>query len=213
MFKKLIIPFLIVSSMTLAKGIEVGEKNFEMHLPYFKLNGKALTSVNDIVAKQAKNLIEEKYKRNLIKDIENVIEEKKDSYIKQPKILDEVGYGFYETKNDFNLESVEIVIVDGNLSKNLSFNLDKKTGKILKPNDIFTKEGMQFLKKDLLLRLTESEQALESGKLDVNATPIIFIGDKAVFNVLKNIPSSKVNLSNYTYTKKQLLPYLQKKYR
>ena len=215
MLRKALMPFLLVSSMAFGQGLEIGENHFEFNLPYFQLNGKVLTQVNRDVANKAKSFIDENQSSDVLQKIEKVVLDKKyeNPNVEPHNPLNGVSYNYFQTKNNFNLESIEIVINYRGHTENLSYNIDPKTGDILKLDDIFTEEGVEFLKKNLLWKLTEAEEAIDSNTYNWNNIPIIFVNSNAIFNVLNDIPSPKKDLSNYTYTKEQLMKYLKPEYK
>lgn len=215
MLKKLIVPFLVVSSMTMAgqKGIVIGEKNFNMNLPYFEMNGKPLKQVNADVAVTAKILINKHYNTNVFEKIKDLVEDKNASVQKHNPMYS-IHYNYQQIKNNFNIESIEIILTYGDgRHKNLTYNLDKKTGKIINFTNIFTKSGVKFLKKDLLNRVMQTEQELDVDSYKWNNIPIFFVGNKIIFNPLYYIPSNDINLTPYTYTKQELLSYIKPQYR
>ena len=226
--KKVIFIFLMIFSINTFSEVTVEEnrtnivrknKNYSLILPKVKLNGEILEETNNYIEKKV--LKEYMY---------NNFSTYRDSYI-------------LEYDNSFGIISIEFyfLVINDNYTKISNFfNIDSKTGKLLKFSDIFTKTAKEKIKNDIISRvcnliMTDEEfdkmlddylekskfyqdEGLEEKDVIINSLNKIEI-EKIKDAIENNLYFSnkyiviRYNGINYKYDKNVLKKYLKKEYR
>ena len=151
MNKKIIVPFLLISSMAFA-DIEVGsikkeknskEFNYSITLPQFKFNGKPMKDLNGAFTNEVLTAV-----RKVTAEGEEL--KKAGSAAKAENVID-----FKEYKNSFGVTSVvtdNYTYTGGanGMTVLSSYNIDNSNGKILTFDDIFIRSAKQSFEKGIL---------------------------------------------------------------
>lgn len=151
MNKKIIVPFLLISSMAFA-DIEVGsikkeknskEFNYSITLPQFKFNGKPMKDLNGAFTNEVLTAV-----RKVTAEGEEL--KNAGSAAKAENVID-----FKEYKNSFGVTSVvtdNYTYTGGanGMTVLSSYNIDNSNGKILTFDDIFIRSAKQSFEKGIL---------------------------------------------------------------
>lgn len=149
--KKLIVPFLLISSMTFA-DIEVGfikkekstkDYNYDITLPQFKFNGKEMKDLNGAFTNEILTAV-----RKVTAEGEEL--KKAGATVKAENVIN-----FKEYKNNFGVTSVvtnNYSYSGGANGMNVlnSYNIDNSNGKILTFDDVFIRSAKQSFEKGIL---------------------------------------------------------------
>lgn len=215
--EKLIVPFLLISSMAFA-DIQVDsikkEKNakdysYNIVAPKFKLNGKELKDVNGAFSNEI---------LTMIKKTKSEGEQLKKAG-SQTKA--ETRMNFTQYKNNFGVTSIitDNYFYAGGANGNLvldSYNLDSTNGRILNFNDIFIENAKQSFEKGILQIVKNNKSSkyfsdLKSVSLD--DAVMYFDGDYIVFKFQKYTiaPGSSGNPS-FRYHKDAVKNFIKYKF-
>lgn len=183
--KKLIIPFLLISSLAFGevkvesvKKVKTGKDfTYNLTIPQFKFNGKEMKDLNGAFTNDVLTTIE----RTKVVGQEVT---KMDSDLKAEAFMD-----FDEYKNSFGVTSVVLsdYMYEGGahgMTVLSSYNIDNTTGKILTFDDVFIKSAKQSFEKGILQIIKNNKDGkymsdIES--VDLNSAVMYFDGDYVVF--------------------------------
>lgn len=229
--KKIILIFLIIfsintfSEVTIEKSrsnIVKKNRNYNLILPKIRLNGEELDEINDYI----ENKVSKEYMYNNF------------SSYRDSNIL--------EHDNNFGITSIELdfLTINENLGNYIKisnfFNIDSKTGKLLKFSDVFTKVAKEKIKIDIISRICnlimtddefdkmldeylERSKYSKSDELDEQEVVINSLNKIKVNEIKDAIENSfyfsndyiviRYNGVNYRYHRNVLKEYFKKEYR
>ena len=214
MNKKIIVPFLLISSMAFA-DIEVGsikkeknskEFNYSITLPQFKFNGKPMKDLNGAFTNEVLTAV-----RKVTAEGEEL--KNADSAAKAENVID-----FKEYKNSFGVTSVvtdNYTYTGGanGMTVLSSYNIDNSNGKILTFDDIFIRSAKQSFEKGILQIVKNNKSGkylsdIESINLD--DAVMYFDGDYIVFKFQQYMisPHSSGNPA-FRYNKDVVKPFIK----
>lgn len=214
MNKKIIVPFLLISSMAFA-DIEVGsikkeknskEFNYSITLPQFKFNGKPMKDLNGAFTNEVLTAV-----RKVTAEGEEL--KNAGSAAKAENVID-----FKEYKNSFNVTSVvtdNYTYTGGanGMTVLSSYNIDNSNGKILTFDDIFIRSAKQSFEKGILQIVKNNKSGrylndIESINLD--DAVMYFDGDYIVFKFQQYIisPRSSGN-PTFRYNKETVKSFIK----
>ena len=214
MNKKIIVPFLLISSMAFA-DIEVGsikkeknskEFNYSITLPQFKFNGKPMKDLNGAFTNEVLTAV-----RKVTAEGEEL--KNAGSAAKVENIID-----FKEYKNSFGVTSVvtdNYTYTGGanGMTVLSSYNIDNSNGKILTFDDIFIRSAKQSFEKGILQIVKNNKSGrylndIESINLD--DAVMYFDGDYIVFKFQQYIisPRSSGN-PTFRYNKETVKSFIK----
>ena len=214
MNKKIIVPFLLISSMAFA-DIEVGsikkeknskEFNYSITLPQFKFNGKPMKDLNGAFTNEVLTAV-----RKVTAEGEEL--KNAGSAAKVENIID-----FKEYKNSFGVTSIvtdNYTYTGGanGMTVLSSYNIDNSNGKILTFDDIFIRSAKQSFEKGILQIVKNNKSGrylndIESINLD--DAVMYFDGDYIVFKFQQYIisPRSSGN-PTFRYNKETVKSFIK----
>lgn len=214
MNKKIIVPFLLISSMAFA-DIEVGsikkeknskEFNYSITLPQFKFNGKPMKDLNGAFTNEVLTAV-----RKVTAEGEEL--KNAGSAAKAENVID-----FKEYKNSFGVTSIvtdNYTYTGGanGMTVLSSYNIDNSNGKILTFDDIFIRSAKQSFEKGILQIVKNNKSGrylndIESINLD--DAVMYFDGDYIVFKFQQYIisPRSSGN-PTFRYNKETVKPFIK----
>ena len=214
MNKKIIVPFLLISSMAFA-DIEVGsikkeknskEFNYSITLPQFKFNGKPMKDLNGAFTNEVLTAV-----RKVTAEGEEL--KNAGSAAKAENVID-----FKEYKNSFGVTSVvtdNYTYTGGanGMTVLSSYNIDNSNGKILTFDDIFIRSAKQSFEKGILQIAKNNKSGrylndIESINLD--DAVMYFDGDYIVFKFQQYIisPRSSGN-PTFRYNKETVKSFIK----
>ena len=214
MNKKIIVPFLLISSMAFA-DIEVGsikkeknskEFNYSITLPQFKFNGKPMKDLNGAFTNEVLTAV-----RKVTAEGEEL--KNAGSAAKAENVID-----FKEYKNSFGVTSVvtdNYTYTGGanGMTVLSSYNIDNSNGKILTFDDIFIRSTKQSFEKGILQIVKNNKSGrylndIESINLD--DAVMYFDGDYIVFKFQQYIisPRSSGN-PTFRYNKETVKSFIK----
>ena len=214
MNKKIIVPFLLISSMAFA-NIEVGsikkeknskEFNYSITLPQFKFNGKPMKDLNGAFTNEVLTAV-----RKVTAEGEEL--KNAGSAAKAENVID-----FKEYKNSFSVTSVvtdNYTYTGGanGMTVLSSYNIDNSNGKILTFDDIFIRSAKQSFEKGILQIVKNNKSGrylndIESINLD--DAVMYFDGDYIVFKFQQYIisPRSSGN-PTFRYNKETVKSFIK----
>ena len=214
MNKKIIVPFLLISSMAFA-DIEVGsikkeknskEFNYSITLPQFKFNGKPMKDLNGAFTSEVLTAV-----RKVTAEGEEL--KNAGSAAKAENVID-----FKEYKNSFGVTSVvtdNYTYTGGanGMTVLSSYNIDNSNGKILTFDDIFIRSAKQSFEKGILQIVKNNKSGrylndIESINLD--DAVMYFDGDYIVFKFQQYIisPRSSGN-PTFRYNKETVKSFIK----
>lgn len=214
MNKKIIVPFLLISSMAFA-DIEVGsikkeknskEFNYSITLPRFKFNGKPMKDLNGAFTNEVLTAV-----RKVTAEGEEL--KNAGSAAKAENVID-----FKEYKNSFGVTSVvtdNYTYTGGanGMTVLSSYNIDNSNGKILTFDDIFIRSAKQSFEKGILQIVKNNKSGrylndIESINLD--DAVMYFDGDYIVFKFQQYIisPRSSGN-PTFRYNKETVKSFIK----
>lgn len=214
MNKKIIVPFLLISSMAFA-DIEVGsikkeknskEFNYSITLPQFKFNGKPMKDLNGAFTNEVLTAV-----RKVTAEGEEL--KNAGSAAKAENVID-----FKEYKNSFGVTSVvtdNYTYTGGanGMTVLSSYNIDNSNGKILTFDDIFIRSAKQSFEKGILQIVKNNKSGrylndIESINLD--DAVMYFDGDYIVFKFQQYIisPRSSGN-PTFRYNKETVKSFIK----
>ena len=214
MNKKIIVPFLLISSMAFA-DIEVGsikkeknskEFNYSITLPQFKFNGKPMKDLNGAFTNEVLTAV-----RKVTAEGEEL--KNAGSAAKAENVID-----FKEYKNSFGVTSVvtdNYTYTGGanGMTVLSSYNIDSSNGKILTFDDIFIRSAKQSFEKGILQIVKNNKSGrylndIESINLD--DAVMYFDGDYIVFKFQQYIisPRSSGN-PTFRYNKETVKSFIK----
>ena len=214
MNKKIIVPFLLISSMAFA-DIEVGsikkeknskEFNYSITLPQFKFNGKPMKDLNGAFTNEVLTAV-----RKVTAEGEEL--KNAGSAAKAENVID-----FKEYKNSFGVTSVvtdNYTYTGGanGMTVLSSYNIDNSNGKILTFDDIFIRSAKQSFEKGILQIVKNNKSGrylndIESINLD--DAIMYFDGDYIVFKFQQYIisPRSSGN-PTFRYNKETVKSFIK----
>ena len=214
MNKKIIVPFLLISSMAFA-DIEVGsikkeknskEFNYSITLPQFKFNGKPMKDLNGAFTNEVLTAV-----RKVTAEGEEL--KNAGSAAKAENVID-----FKEYKNSFGVTSVvtdNYTYTGGanGMTVLSSYNIDNSNGKILTFDDIFIRSAKQSFEKGILQIVKNNKSGrylndIESINLD--DAVMYFDGDYIVFKFQQYIisPHSSGN-PTFRYNKETVKSFIK----
>ena len=214
MNKKIIVPFLLISSMAFA-NIEVGsikkeknskEFNYSITLPQFKFNGKPMKDLNGAFTNEVLTAV-----RKVTAEGEEL--KNAGSAAKAENVID-----FKEYKNSFGVTSVvtdNYTYTGGanGMTVLSSYNIDNSNGKILTFDDIFIRSAKQSFEKGILQIVKNNKSGrylndIESINLD--DAVMYFDGDYIVFKFQQYIisPRSSGN-PTFRYNKETVKSFIK----
>lgn len=214
MNKKIIVPFLLISSMAFA-DIEVGsikkeknskEFNYSITLPQFKFNGKPMKDLNGAFTNEVLTAV-----RKVTAEGEEL--KNAGSAAKAENVID-----FKEYKNSFGVTSIvtdNYTYTGGanGMTVLSSYNIDNSNGKILTFDDIFIRSAKQSFEKGILQIVKNNKSGrylndIESINLD--DAVMYFDGDYIVFKFQQYIisPRSSGN-PTFRYNKETVKSFIK----
>ena len=214
MNKKIIVPFLLISSMAFA-DIEVGsikkeknskEFNYSITLPQFKFKGKPMKDLNGAFTNEVLTAVRKVTAEG--EELKNV-----GSAAKAENIID-----FKEYKNSFGVTSIvtdNYTYTGGanGMTVLSSYNIDNSNGKILTFDDIFIRSAKQSFEKGILQIVKNNKSGrylndIESINLD--DAVMYFDGDYIVFKFQQYIisPRSSGN-PTFRYNKETVKSFIK----
>ena len=214
MNKKIIVPFLLISSMAFA-DIEVGsikkeknskEFNYSITLPQFKFNGKPMKDLNGAFTNEVLTAV-----RKVTAEGEEL--KNAGSAAKAENVID-----FKEYKNSFGVTSVvtdNYTYTGGanGMTVLSSYNIDSSNGKILTFDDVFIRSAKQSFEKGILQIVKNNKSGrylndIESINLD--DAVMYFDGDYIVFKFQQYIisPRSSGN-PTFRYNKETVKSFIK----
>ena len=214
MNKKIIVPFLLISSMAFA-DIEVGsikkeknskEFNYSITLPQFKFKGKPMKDLNGAFTNEVLTAV-----RKVTAEGEEL--KNAGSAAKAENVID-----FKEYKNSFGVTSVvtdNYTYTGGanGMTVLSSYNIDNSNGKILTFDDIFIRSAKQSFEKGILQIVKNNKSGrylndIESINLD--DAVMYFDGDYIVFKFQQYIisPRSSGN-PTFRYNKETVKSFIK----
>ena len=214
MNKKIIVPFLLISSMAFA-DIEVGsikkeknskEFNYSITLPQFKFNGKPMKDLNGAFTNEVLTAV-----RKVTAEGEEL--KNAGSAAKAENVID-----FKEYKNSFGVTSVvtdNYTYTGGanGMTVLSSYNIDNSNGKILTFDDVFIRSAKQSFEKGILQIVTNNKSGrylndIESINLD--DAVMYFDGEYIVFKFQQYIisPRSSGN-PTFRYNKETVKSFIK----
>lgn len=214
MNKKIIVPFLLISSMAFA-DIEVGsikkeknskEFNYSITLPQFKFNGKPMKDLNGAFTNEVLTAV-----RKVTAEGEEL--KNAGSAAKAENVIN-----FKEYKNSFGVTSVvtdNYTYTGGanGMTVLSSYNIDNSNGKILTFDDIFIRSAKQSFEKGILQIVKNNKSGrylndIESINLD--DAVMYFDGDYIVFKFQQYIisPRSSGN-PTFRYNKETVKSFIK----
>ena len=214
MNKKIIVPFLLISSMAFA-DIEVGsikkeknskEFNYSITLPQFKFNGKPMKDLNGAFTNEVLTAV-----RKVTAEGEEL--KNAGSAAKAENVIN-----FKEYKNSFGVTSIvtdNYTYTGGanGMTVLSSYNIDNSNGKILTFDDIFIRSAKQSFEKGILQIVKNNKSGrylndIESINLD--DAVMYFDGDYIVFKFQQYIisPRSSGN-PTFRYNKETVKSFIK----
>lgn len=214
MNKKIIVPFLLISSMAFA-DIEVGsikkeknskEFNYSITLPQFKFNGKPMKDLNGAFTNEVLTAV-----RKVTAEGEEL--KNAGSAAKAENVID-----FKEYKNSFGVTSVvtdNYTYTGGanGMTVLSSYNIDNSNGKILTFDDIFIRSAKQSFEKGILQIVKNNKSGrylndIESINLD--DAVMYFDGDYIVFKFQQYIISPRLSGNpTFRYNKETVKSFIK----
>lgn len=201
--KKLILPFLLISSLALGKitviehtqKSEKGNVSFDYTYPEFQLNGKSLNNLNKKVRKEMFLLENPDYNDSAFKENSN----------------------FKEFKNNYNVTSVVINVMSytgggQGISTIRSLNIDNETGKELAFNDLFKNGFKEKLEKEITEKIKKDNANKEEflSEVDLNDAIFYFEGDNLVIEFQNYAISPDLNENlKFKFSNQEMKQYMK----